>query len=338
MLGLLAVAVLCQTPVVVQDPFTSKKSRVVDCAGGQQCLEVKVVEQPAGGAGLTNAELRASVVPVYVDGGVIACTQATSPWVIGDGAGPVTVDGTVSVTGVAQDSTLTGGTMKAIARGGAKGATAAADVTSTAEGADHQAIDVQLYSGGVAKDPTAIRALTSADVVTIVPPTSGNGTAASSVRVAMASDNSPVSGLGAGATAAAVPANAVYQGVREGANLVGLIQCDKFAQASISTATTTSLIAVSGATTIYVCSYVIEIQGVATTAGTNRLVYGTGAACTGAVNVSPDYIGSTTAGNPTAIAQTAGSGYLFKTTASQGLCSTTTTTTVQKVFVTYAQL
>lgn len=68
---------------------------------------------------------------------------------------------------VAKDATLTGGTAKAINRGGAKGATAAADVTSTAEGADHQAIDVQVYHGGVAKDPTAIRALTIADIVTV---------------------------------------------------------------------------------------------------------------------------------------------------------------------------
>jgi hypothetical protein len=53
----------------------------------------------------------------------------------------------------AKDGTLTGGTAKAIARGGAKGATTAADVTSTAEGADHQALDTQAYHGGAAIDP-----------------------------------------------------------------------------------------------------------------------------------------------------------------------------------------
>jgi hypothetical protein len=58
-------------------------------------------------------------------------------------------------------------------RGGAKGATTAADVTSTAEGADHQAVDVQVYHGGSAINPTAIRALTASDVVT-----SNQGTAA----------------------------------------------------------------------------------------------------------------------------------------------------------------
>lgn len=53
-------------------------------------------------------------------------------------------------TGAATDATLTGGTQKAIARGGAKGATAAADVTTTANGADHQALDVFLNNASVA--------------------------------------------------------------------------------------------------------------------------------------------------------------------------------------------
>lgn len=71
-----------------------------------------------------------------------------------------------AITGFALDATLTGGTAKAITRGGAKGATAAADLTGTAQGVDHQALDVQIYHGGAAKDPTQVRALTAADVVT----------------------------------------------------------------------------------------------------------------------------------------------------------------------------
>lgn len=47
----------------------------------------------------------------------------------------------------------TDGSQRSIVRGGAKGATAAADITSTAEGADHQALDVQAYHGGAAIDP-----------------------------------------------------------------------------------------------------------------------------------------------------------------------------------------
>jgi hypothetical protein len=100
---------------------------------------------------------------------VIASNQTAIP--VTDNGGSLTVDGTVTANigttnGLALDVTLTGGTQKSIVRGGAKGATTAADVTSTAEGADHQALDIQIYHGGVAKDPTAIRALTSSDVVT----------------------------------------------------------------------------------------------------------------------------------------------------------------------------
>jgi len=75
---------------------------------------------------------------------------------------------------LALDATLTGGTQKAIVRGGAKGTTTAADVTSTAEGTDHQALDVQIYHSGTAKDPTAIRVLTSSDVVTVTQATAAN--------------------------------------------------------------------------------------------------------------------------------------------------------------------
>jgi hypothetical protein len=329
--------------------------------------------------------------------------------------GTATVSGTVTAnagtnlntSALALDATLTGGTQKAIARGGAKGATAAADVTSTANGADHQGLDVQVQNASIAvtgtfwqttqpvsgtvttsppsnattnvtqlngttvdtnsgsktagtlrvvlatdqpqltnkllvtPDSVALPANQSVNISQIngVTPLMGNGaTGTGSPRITISSDNSAVSGLGAGATGSSPPANAVYQGARESTNLVGLVQCDKSAQAAISTAANTQLVALSGSTVIYVCSYVIEIQGVATTAGTNKLNYGTGTACaTGTVQITPDYIGSLTAGNPTVVAQTAGNGYLFKTTAGQALCSTTTTTTVQKVFVTYAQ-
>jgi hypothetical protein len=106
--------------------------------------------------------------------GTVAVSNASIP--ITDNGGSLTVDGTVTVanpttnpeTGLAKDGTLTGGTVKAINRGGAKGSTTAADVTTTAEGTDHQALDVQIFHGGSAINPTTIRALTSSDTVTVV--------------------------------------------------------------------------------------------------------------------------------------------------------------------------
>jgi hypothetical protein len=123
-----------------------------------------------------------------------------------DGSGVTQpVSGTVTANigttnGLALDATLTGGTQKAITRGGAKGSTTAADITSTAEGADHQAADVQIYHGGVAVNPTQIRALTSADIVNAV----GSGGAAlaleggGNLAAAKASLDSLVAAIGFG--------------------------------------------------------------------------------------------------------------------------------------------
>lgn len=64
-----------------------------------------------------------------------------------------------AIAGFALDATLTGGNAKTIMRGGAKGTTAAADVTSTASGANHNPADVILYdAAGAPIDP---RGLTS---------------------------------------------------------------------------------------------------------------------------------------------------------------------------------
>lgn len=73
-----------------------------------------------------------------------------------DGSGATQpVSGTVTANigttnGLALDATLTGGTQKAINRGGAKGATTAADITSTANGSDHQGLDVQIQNSSLA--------------------------------------------------------------------------------------------------------------------------------------------------------------------------------------------
>lgn len=71
---------------------------------------------------------------------------------------------------LAKATTQTDGTQKAIARGAAKGTTTAADVTSTASGANHQGADVVLYdASGNVIDPRLIRAIASGtDSITVV--------------------------------------------------------------------------------------------------------------------------------------------------------------------------
>lgn len=85
--------------------------------------------------------------------------------ILGTAAHPFRVDPTGTTTqpisaaslplpsGAAQDATLTGGSAKTIIRSGTKGTSSPADITSTAEGANNQAIDAQLWFGGSALDP-----------------------------------------------------------------------------------------------------------------------------------------------------------------------------------------
>ena len=81
--------------------------------------------------GLTDTQLRATAVPVS---GTVTANIGTSG-------------------SLALDATLTGGTQKSIVRAAAKGATTAADVTSTAQSSDRQALDVQIRtSAGAAVD------------------------------------------------------------------------------------------------------------------------------------------------------------------------------------------
>lgn len=151
---------------------------------------------------LTDTQLRASAVLVTGTGGTFPVTDSGGSLTVdAPVAAPVFVrlsDGAAAVS-PALDATLTGGTAKSILRGGAKGTTAAADVTSTASGANHNAADVILYDAlgnvlnpqnlsliaGAAPgatnplpvrptdgtsfiDPRSIRALTSADVVSVI--------------------------------------------------------------------------------------------------------------------------------------------------------------------------
>lgn len=103
-----------------------------------------VTENNAGVARITAQ--RAVHMNLRNNSGTEIGTSGT-PLVVGDGSGAmnVIVDSSALPTGAAADATLTGGTQKAIVRGGAKGGTSAADVTGTASGANHQALDVVIY-------------------------------------------------------------------------------------------------------------------------------------------------------------------------------------------------
>jgi hypothetical protein len=96
-------------------------------------LRVRLTSYTSGTANAT-VELYTSILPPH-SVGVIASQNGT--WTVTANVG--------TTNGLALDATLTGGTAKSVVRGGAKGASTAADVTSTAAGANHQLLDVALY-------------------------------------------------------------------------------------------------------------------------------------------------------------------------------------------------
>lgn len=104
---------------------------------------------------------------------------------------------------------------------------------------------------------------------------------------------------------------------------------------SITTATTTALVAVPGATqSLYVCSWQILHPG---GTGTMALEYGTGTACaTGATLLRAAFAYNTAAGTPT-IDQMTGGDSKIVVPAGNGLCALSTGTITQVVTVTYVQ-
>jgi len=197
---------------------TSANSVPVVIASDQGAVAVSAASLPLPAGAATEATLATLLADATFTGRINTLGQkamaASTPIVIASDQSAVPVSGTVTANigtsgALALDATLTGGTQKAIIRGGAKGATTAADVTSTAEGVDHQAVDVQIYHGGSAVNPTAIRALTSSDVVT-----AAQGTAAAlagywPVRVTDGTNTQP--------TGDAV-ARAVFEKITDGTN------------------------------------------------------------------------------------------------------------------------
>jgi hypothetical protein len=109
---------------------------------------------------------------------------------------------------------------------------------------------------------------------------------------------------------------------------------------NVTTAATTSLVAVSGSTVVYVCGVSFTIAPSATTADTALFEYGTGAACTSPTVLTGTYgNGDLTTAAPVVTVNYGGGGQtIFKSAASAGICilSAGTTVNIQGV-MTYVQ-
>lgn len=109
---------------------------------------------------------------------------------------------------------------------------------------------------------------------------------------------------------------------------------------AVATATTTSLVAVSGSTTVYVCGFSISIAPSATAADTALFEYGTSTNCTGTHALTGTYgDGDLTSAAPPIVVDYGNAGAtIFKSAASAGVCIVTagTAVSVQGV-LTYVQ-
>lgn len=163
----------------------------------------------------------------------------------------------------------------------------------------------------------------------LVAPSSSNGTVDSGTyRVAIASNNSPVAGMGVGATGSAPPANGVFNaGLGSGATgglLTGIAVCDAAKGVNVSTATTTLMVAGVSGRQVRVCGLSLLAAG----ADNVQFISGTGATCgTGTSGIGG---GGTSAGSGWNFAanggltQGSGLGVLFTTTATgDSLCLVT---------------
>lgn len=164
-----------------------------------------------------------------------------------------------------------------------------------------------------------------------VTPLMGAGnTGTGSPRVTLATDQAALPAHGLGAVNAAAPTGAQMNGVRSAANMVAMSQPNTTAAISVSTATTTQIVALSSGQVIHVGSLSVIAGG----AGNIRFVYGTGTTCgTGTTNLTGDYPLIANAG----ISLGAGLGPVLVVPAGNALCVTTSAAVQMSGHVTYTQ-
>jgi len=131
-------------------------------------------------------------------------------------------------------------------------------------------------------------------------------------------------------TGAAVPSQATLVGGVSSGNLAGIVACDSSANLTMTTATTTQMVALASGKSIYVCGFVVNGGGTTTT----KLVYGTGTNCgTGTANITPPF----NLGTGSTVSLGTGLGSLAKTPLGNALCATNSAAANATVFVTYTQ-
>ena len=140
----------------------------------------------------------------------------------------------------------------------------------------------------------------------------------------------PVKDAASSTTGAAAPSTASFTGAVASGNLAGIVACDNSAQLTVSTITTTQIVALLGTKSTYICSMVIN--GAGNTTG--KLVSGTGTNCaTGQASLTPAF--NLVSGS--AVSAGSGLGYVMKAGAGAAVCVTNSAAVAINVMVAYTQ-
>ncbi|WP_332771621.1 hypothetical protein [Phenylobacterium sp.] len=199
------------------------------------------------------------------------------------------------------------------------------------------AIADSAYSGSATTAMGYLRAIAAAAIDTSnvntniaqingVAPLMGSGaTGTGSARVTVATD-SP----GMGSTGATAPSTAVLVGGNSAGLLTAIIQANASAAISVSTATTTQLVPLSGSTKIYVTAWDVVAAGT----GNIKLVHGTGSSCgTDTTDLTGNYNLVAQAG----LSKGGGLGPVIVVPAGKALCVTTSAAVGMAGSVAYTQ-
>jgi hypothetical protein len=142
------------------------------------------------------------------------------------------------------------------------------------------------------------------------------------------SSPAPVKGQSTSTTGAVAPTSADLTGVVSSGNLSGLVACDSSALLSMTTATTTQIVALQAGKSIYICGFVVNGGGTTTA----RLVQGTGTNCaTGLTNLTPAFNLAT----GTNVTMGTGVGQVMKSGSGSALCVTNSAAIALNILVSY---
>lgn len=249
--------------------------------------EISAVTQAPPSQAVTNAgtfAVQATVTNAGTFATQSAITAASGAIASGAIAAGAVASGAIASGAVASGAVASGAFASgAISDGAQVTLGAKADAKSTAT--DTTAVTVMQVLKEIsfmAQTPAALPSNQSVNVAQIngVAVTMGNGAAGTGVqRVAVVSDNSAVSGMGVGATGAAVPANANYIGGSDGTNTVGyyIDPCQRAARLRVTISQTSGTQVVTGTSAKQ--TYICDFDLVTATAQNIVLVSGTGSVC-----------------------------------------------------------